>query len=88
MYDSIVHVDAIYRNVIRNHRTSLKHILVDSTERSPGGIEISTNRWRKWMFTREMISFITSGRMPRLRELSMTMHSKDWVKLSLSTLCG
>ncbi|KAE8137574.1 hypothetical protein BDV38DRAFT_282822 [Aspergillus pseudotamarii] len=78
MYDSIVHVDAIYRNVIRNHRTSLKHILVDSTERSPGGIEISTNRWRKWMFTREMISFITSGRMPRLRELSMTMHSKDW----------
>ncbi|OGM39522.1 hypothetical protein ABOM_011937 [Aspergillus bombycis] len=78
MYDSIVHVDAIYRNVIRNHRTSLKHLLVDSTERSPGGLEISTNRWRKWMFTREMISFITSGRMPRLRELSMTMHSKDW----------
>ncbi|KAE8373309.1 hypothetical protein BDV26DRAFT_272330 [Aspergillus bertholletiae] len=79
MYDSVVHVDAIYRNVIRNHRTSLRHILVDSTERSSGGIELGTNnRWRKWMFTREMISFITSGRMPRLRELSMTMHSKDW----------
>ncbi|KAE8348524.1 hypothetical protein BDV28DRAFT_88207 [Aspergillus coremiiformis] len=78
MYDSIVHVDAIYRNVIRNHRTSLKRILVDSTERSPGGVEMVTSRWRKWMFTREMISFITSGRMPRLRELSMTIHSKDW----------
>ncbi|KAJ1717281.1 hypothetical protein NYO67_556 [Aspergillus flavus] len=79
LYDSIVHVDAIYRNVIRNHRMSLKHILVDSTERSPNGNEIaSSHRWRKWMFTREMISFITSGRMPRLRELSMTMHSKDW----------
>ncbi|KAE8320497.1 hypothetical protein BDV39DRAFT_41154 [Aspergillus sergii] len=79
LYDSIVHVDAIYRNVIRNHRTSLKHILVDSTERSPNGNEIAnSHRWRKWMFTREMISFITSGRMPRLRELSMTMHSKDW----------
>jgi hypothetical protein len=79
MYDSIVQVNAIYRNVIRNHRMSLKRILVDSTERSPGGVEIATSRWRKWMFTREMISFVTSGRMPRLRELSMTIHSKDWV---------
>jgi hypothetical protein len=26
-----------------------------------------------------MISFITSGRMPKLRELSMTINSKDWV---------
>ncbi|PLB55664.1 hypothetical protein P170DRAFT_461484 [Aspergillus steynii IBT 23096] len=78
MYDSIVHIDAIYRNVIRNHRMSLKKILIDSTERSAIGVEIATSRWRKWMFTRDMISFVTSGRMPRLRELSMTLHSKDW----------
>ncbi|KAE8153426.1 hypothetical protein BDV25DRAFT_27857 [Aspergillus avenaceus] len=78
MYDSIVTVDSIYRNVIRNHRMSLRQILVDSTERSPGGAEVVTSRWRKWMFTREMISFITGGRMPQLRELSMTIHSKDW----------
>lgn len=80
MYDSIVHIDAIYRNVIRNHRMSLKKILVDSTERSAIGVEIATSRWRKWMFSRDMISFVTSGRMPRLRELSMTVHSKDWVR--------
>lgn len=79
MYDSIVHVDAIYRNVMRNHRSSLRKILIDSTERSPSGIEIASSRWRKWMFTREMISFVTSGRMPRLREISMTIRSKDWV---------
>ncbi|EAU33747.1 conserved hypothetical protein [Aspergillus terreus NIH2624] len=78
MYDSIVHVDAIYRNVMRNHRSSLRKILIDSTERSPSGIEIASSRWRKWMFTREMISFVTSGRMPRLREISMTIRSKDW----------
>ncbi|THC95987.1 hypothetical protein EYZ11_004534 [Aspergillus tanneri] len=48
------------------------------TERSVGGVEIATSRWRKWMFTRDMVSFVTSGRMPRLRELSMTIHSKDW----------
>ncbi|KAK1143335.1 hypothetical protein N8T08_006862 [Aspergillus melleus] len=78
MYDSIVQIDAIYRNVIRNHRISLKKVLIDSTERSAIGVEIATSRWRKWMFTRDMISFVTSGRMPRLRELSMTVHSKDW----------
>jgi hypothetical protein len=79
MYDSIVHIEAIYRNIIRAHRLSLKKILIDSTERSPNGTEVGTSRWRKWMFTRKMISFITSGRMPKLRELSMTINSKDWV---------
>ncbi|KAL4895122.1 hypothetical protein BDV59DRAFT_174481 [Aspergillus ambiguus] len=78
LYDSIVHVDAIYRNIIRNHRSSLRKILIDSTERSSGGIEIASNRWRKWMFTREMIAFVTSGRMPQLREISMTIRAKDW----------
>ncbi|XHG08236.1 hypothetical protein AWENTII_011347 [Aspergillus wentii] len=78
MYDSIVHIDAIYRNVLRKHRMSLRKVLIDSTERSSNGTEMSTNRWRKWMLNREMISFITSGRMPRLRELSMAMHSTDW----------
>lgn len=79
MYDSIVGIDAIYKNVVRNHRLSLRKVLIDSTERSPDGGELATSRWRKWMFTREMVSFFTSGRMPRLRELSMTIHSKDWV---------
>ncbi|KAF7174206.1 hypothetical protein CNMCM5623_006691 [Aspergillus felis] len=78
LYDSIVHIEAIYRNIIRAHRLSLKKILIDSTERSPNGTEVGTSRWRKWMFSRKMISFITSGRMPKLRELSMTINSKDW----------
>ncbi|EAW11260.1 F-box domain protein [Aspergillus clavatus NRRL 1] len=78
LYDSIVHTDAIYRNILRAHRLSLKKILIDSTERSPNGNEMGTSRWRKWMFTRKMIAFITSGRMPQLRELSMTINSKDW----------
>lgn len=78
MHDSAVHIEGIYRNVIRNHRLSLRKLLVDSTERSTAGIEIGTSRWRKWMFTREVLTFITSGRMPKLRELSMTIDSKDW----------
>lgn len=79
LHDSAVHVEAIYRNVLRNHRSSLRKLLVDSTERTTGGADIGTTRWRKWMFTREMITFMTSGRMPRLSELSMTLDSKDWV---------
>ncbi|KAL4788368.1 hypothetical protein BJX76DRAFT_316338 [Aspergillus varians] len=78
LHDSAVHIEGIYRNVIKSHRLSLRKILVDSTERSTGGMEIGTTRWRKWMFTREVITFITSGRMPNLRELSMTLDSKDW----------
>lgn len=82
LYDSIVTVDAIYRNVIRRQRASLKKILIDSTERTPAGHEVSNSHWRRWMFTREMISFVTSGRMPELRELGMVIHYKDWVSLT------
>ncbi|KAL4909212.1 hypothetical protein BDW74DRAFT_146189 [Aspergillus multicolor] len=78
LHDSAVHIEGIYRNVIRTHRASLSRLLVDSTERSPAGLEMSNNRWRKWMFTREVITFITSGRMPKLKELSMTIDSRDW----------
>ncbi|PYI12766.1 hypothetical protein BO78DRAFT_392565 [Aspergillus sclerotiicarbonarius CBS 121057] len=78
MYDSIVHIDAIYKNAIRTHHLSLQKILVDSTQRAPGGSEMPSVRWYKWMFTRQMITFLSSGRMPRLRELSVALHSKDW----------
>ncbi|OOF98908.1 hypothetical protein ASPCADRAFT_42642 [Aspergillus carbonarius ITEM 5010] len=78
MYDSIVHIDAIYKNAIRPHHLSLQKILVDSTQRAPGGNDVHSVRWYKWMFTRQMITFLSSGRMPRLRELSVALHSKDW----------
>ena len=81
-YNSTVSIDGIYRNVLRRHRTSLKRVLV-----KVWGLN-STNtgdRWRKWMFNREVISFVTSGKMPRLRELSMAIDMKDWVRPS--SLC-
>lgn len=89
MYDSIVHIDAIYKNAIKTHHLSLQKILVDSTQRAPGGSEMPSVRWYKWMFTRQMLTFLSSGRMPRLRELSIALHSKDWVstKRPLHLLC-
>lgn len=80
LYDSIVNIEAIYRNVIRKHRQSLRKLFIDSTDRTSTVVtDMHIPRWRRWMFTREIISFITSGRMPQLRELGMAMHSKDWV---------
>lgn len=80
LYDSIVSVEAIYRNVIRKHRQSLRKLLIDSTDRASTVVtDMHVPRWRRWMFTRQIISFITSGRMPQLRELGMAMHSNDWV---------
>ncbi|RAH67163.1 uncharacterized protein BO66DRAFT_422304 [Aspergillus aculeatinus CBS 121060] len=78
MSESIVNIDAIYKNAIRNHHLSLQKILVDSTQRTPGGAEMASVRWYKWMFTRQMITFMSSGRMPRLKELSIALHAKDW----------
>ncbi|RMJ21426.1 F-box domain-containing protein [Aspergillus sp. HF37] len=78
-YDSIVSVEAIHRNVIRKHRQSLRKLLIDSADRTSTVVtDMHLPRWRRWMFTREIISFITSGRMPQLRELGMAMHSNDW----------
>lgn len=81
-YSSTVSIDGIYRNVLRRHRTSLKRVLVKVLSLNSAGIG---GRWRKWMFNREVISFVTSGKMPRLRELSMAIDMKDWV--SSFSLC-
>ncbi|TQB76455.1 hypothetical protein MPDQ_007863 [Monascus purpureus] len=77
-YNSPVHIEGIYSHVFRRHRLSLRKVLIDSTERSSSGNEIASTRWRKWLFSREILSFVTSGRMPQLRELGMAIHSKDW----------
>ena len=76
-YSSTVSIDGIYRNVLRRHRTSLKRVLVKVLSLNSADIG---GRWRKWMFNREVISFVTSGKMPRLRELSMAIDMKDWVR--------
>lgn len=78
-----VSVNAIYRNVLLKHRMSLRNVLVDNLDRI-----VSPNRWRRWMFNRKMISFVTSGKMPQLRELSMAIEIKNWVWSFLFSLCS
>lgn len=77
-YDSSVPIDAIYKHVLRRHRLSLKKVLIDASDRFISEADIPSDRWQKWMFNHEMISFVTSGRMPQLRELGMAMDHRNW----------
>lgn len=78
-YKSNVTIDAIYKGAIRRHKGSLRNLLVDSEDRMENGDPGQNNHWRKWMFNREVLTYITSGRMTNLRELGMAIEYKDWV---------
>ncbi|CAG8091837.1 unnamed protein product [Penicillium salamii] len=73
-HDSTVHIDAIYRHVLRRHRQSLRKVLIDASDRA----NPSSPRAHKWMLNHDMIGFVTSGKMLRLKELGMSMHYRDW----------
>ena len=79
---SKVTVDTIYRGPLRRHRSSLKKLMIDSSERRLGG-NSSNHKWKKWMLNREILSFITSGKMPFLRELALVIDYKDWVNIPI-----
>jgi hypothetical protein len=82
-YSSTVTVDAIYRGPLKRHRASLKRLMIDSSEKGHDGHATTSSRWRRWMMNREIITFITSGRMSSLRELAVSIDYKDWVGLKL-----
>ncbi|KAF1928878.1 uncharacterized protein M421DRAFT_420114 [Didymella exigua CBS 183.55] len=77
-YASTVSVDAIYRGPMRRHKASLKKLMIDSSEKEPDGHTTTSSRWRRWMMNREILTFITSGRMSSLRELAVSIDYKDW----------
>lgn len=80
-YSSSVAVDAIFRGPLRRHRNSLKKVLIDSSEKGPDGLPTNSSRWRRWMLSRDVLTFVCSGKMPALRELGMAIDYRDWVSL-------
>jgi len=52
--------------------------MIDSSEKEPDGHATLSSRWRRWMLNREIITFITSGRMSSLRELAVSVDYRDW----------
>lgn len=83
-YTSTVTVDAIYRGPLRRHRSSLKKLMIDSSEKGLDGHTTNSSRWRRWMLNREILTFITSGRMNSLRELAVSIDYKDWVSIVIA----
>lgn len=79
-YSSSVTVEAIFRGPLRRHRNSLKKILIDSSEKGPDGLPTNSSRWRRWMLTREVLTFVCSGKMPALKELGCALDYRDWVR--------
>ena len=77
LHQTAVTIDTIFRNVIRRHRRSLKKLLIESEDKLE---EEPSNppSWRKWIFNRELLSFMTSNQMPKLRELGMAVDYRDW----------
>lgn len=77
-YNSLVTIDSIFRGPLRRHRGSLTKVMVDSAIGKP---ENARNvKRKKWMFPRELLAFITSGKMNCLKELAMAVDYKDWVR--------
>jgi hypothetical protein len=74
-YKSTVTIDTIYKAAIRRHRGSLAKLLIDSGNRKSD--DDSPLGWKRWIFSRELLGCITSGKM-RLRELSLSVAYKDW----------
>lgn len=83
-YESPVTVDAICRGPLRHHRSSLEKVLIDSSDRdSPAG---RSTKWKKWMLNHDILTFVTGGKMSRLREIGMALDHKDWVGTILGCL--
>ena len=77
MHPSSVTLDAIYRGPLRRHRSSLAKVMIDSAsgQKTQRTRDVTP---RKWMLTREVLTFLSGGKMSRLRELAMTIQYKDW----------
>ncbi|KAL2756236.1 hypothetical protein ACRALDRAFT_1056956 [Sodiomyces alcalophilus JCM 7366] len=72
-------IEQIFKGPIRRHRSSLRKLLLDSSGyRMPSGNFAEPFRWLYWMATSKMVTYLTSGRMTNLRELSVCLHYRDW----------
>lgn len=72
-FRSMVAMDFIYRAAVRRHRGSLRKLLVDSN------VGMGGDNAAKWIFEKEVLAFVSSGKMPQLRELGMAIEWKNWV---------
>lgn len=73
-----VPLQKIFQLAVTRHSKSLRQLLFDSSEPSASNFSEST-RWLHWTLTTEMVLYITSGKLPQLRELSIALKADTWV---------
>ncbi|KAG0136815.1 hypothetical protein HOY82DRAFT_576257 [Tuber indicum] len=71
-YSSVVPMEHIYKSAMRRHKGSLRKLLIDSN------VGLGGENASKWIFDKEVIAFVSSGKMPNLRELGMAIEWKNW----------
>ncbi|KAI5926774.1 hypothetical protein F4810DRAFT_699470 [Camillea tinctor] len=73
-----VTIDQIFKGAIRRHRSSLQKLLLDSSDKRARSSGSEAHRWTSWVLSKDMVSYITSGRMENLKELAAAFNYKDW----------
>lgn len=77
-----VRLSVIMKGPVKRHRSSLKKLMLDSIyfRRDP----VTTGLGRShWAISSSWVSYLTSGRMTNLRELSVSFDARAWVRMSL-----
>ncbi|KAI0596975.1 hypothetical protein F4775DRAFT_561883 [Biscogniauxia sp. FL1348] len=73
-----VTIDQIFKGAIRRHRSSLQKLLLDSSDKRARSSGSEARRWTSWVLSKDMVSYITSGKMENLKELAAAFDYKDW----------
>ncbi|KAI1859710.1 hypothetical protein JX265_010159 [Neoarthrinium moseri] len=73
-----VSIDTIFKVAVKRHRSSLKKLLIDSNDKLGRESRSEGGRWKHWVLKSDMVCYITSGRLPSLKELAVNIHYKDW----------
>lgn len=70
----VIELGRVFRGPIRRHRTSLRKLLLDSAWEEKG--------WRDWVLGQENVVYLTSEKMAGLKELTIFLHQRDWVRIA------
>ena len=76
-----VNLKQIFKGPLRRHAASLQQLSIDSAPRKANGFLDSKSdsaHYQQWLAYREVLGFITSGAMSKLKELCISIQYKDW----------
>ena len=76
-YSSNITMTTIFSAFVKRHRATLRHLSLDSSHRDPKS-SMHNNERKQWSFDRDHITFLTSGKIPHLRELALVLEFSDW----------